>query len=609
MHFKTNFSLFCIVLIFASMLCVSASENITDLSADDESIDTPVISVNKTVITTGEEIEITLTDANKNPIANKNLTANINNKNHTVSLNSNGAGNLKLDLPANKYVLKLMFLGDENHNAVNQTFNINVVKINSVINPITTTVINGNDFSITLTDVNNNPISNGEITFNFNGKNYNAKTDSKGKASFKLSSDVGRYSVNVFFKGNDYYSSISKTILVIVPVTTSIVIGNNILLTNGYLRIYLKSSTFSAISYKQITVTVDGKKFTKTTNSEGIVVFKPNVGVGNHNIEVKFDGTEDIVGSASSKSVSGIKGDVKNPLKSKIPLRGGVPDVDYMPANYVMAADDMTYTLTKAQYREVIKRDSYCIYLNKKLSKYTFFKSKSEPKLNHIIKREKWNVIERAINTKIVKANKKNYWPSQITVSLKGKSYTYAEVRDEQNNGYTCAPTSASMCSQVLRNYICEKQFAKQAGTKWGFGTKCPWIKKALEKNHFKCSYFTKKTFTKALNQLKKGGCALIFHTWNHYVAIIDISKDGKKVLVSNSYGSYDRGCSKIGTKWITTKFMKTRFNNYDTRSLVVKLKYNLSKSTKKQVNNFYSSMGTKWTRQNTSERIPQIGK
>lgn len=46
-------------------------------------------------------------------------------------------------------------------------------------------------------------------------------------------------------------------------------------------------------------------------------------------------------------------------------------------------------------------------------------------------------------------------------------------------------------------------------------------------------------------------------------------------------------------------------FNNYDTSGLVVKLKYNLKKSTKKSVNNYYYSMGTKWTRQNTAERIP----
>lgn len=273
-----------------------------------------------------------------------------------------------------------------------------------------------------------------------------------------------------------------------------------------------------------------------------------------------------------------------------------------------MADGNMKYSLTKAQYRAVIKRDSYCLYLKNKLSKYTFFKSKAEPKLNHIIKREKWNVIERAINTKIVKKNKKGYWPSQITVSLKGKSYTYPEVRDIQNTGYTCGPTSSSMCSQVLRNYFNEKYLSKQSGTSSYYGSSTSGLKKGLEKNHFKCTLYNKSSFNKALKQLRKGGAALIFHTWSHYVAILDISKDGKKVLVGNPSGDYNHGSHKIPTNWLTVKYMKKRFNNYDTVGLIVKLKYSLSKSTKKSLNNFYSSMGTKWARQNTNERIPNIG-
>jgi hypothetical protein len=385
-------------------------------------------------------------------------------------------------------------------------------------------------------------------------------------------------------------------------------IGNTRLLTNGYLRIYLKSATPSAISKKSVKITVANKTFTKKTNSEGIIVFKPKVGTGKVKVTAKFSGNSKIIGSSAEKSVKAIKGNVKDPFKSKIPLKNGLPDIDLMPGSYVLADGNAKYTLSKAQYRDVIKRDSYCLFLNNKLSKYTFFKSKKEPKLNHIIKREKWNVIERAINTKIVKKNKYGYWPGKITVSLKGKSYTYSEVRDEQNTGYTCGPTSCSFCSQVLRNYVNEMHLAKQAGSDPYYGSSTQGLKKALEKNHFKCSYYHKATFDKALKQLKKGGCALVFHTWSHFVSILDISKDGKKVLVGNPSGDYDHGSHKIPTNWLTVKYMKKRFNNYNTAGLVVKLKYNLNKATKKKVNNFYSSMGTKWTRQNTKERIPQIG-
>ena len=301
----------------------------------------------------------------------------------------------------------------------------------------------------------------------------------------------------------------------------------------------------------------------------------------------------------TSKKVRGINGNVKDPLKENIALKNGIPDIDLMPQNYVMGDGSATYTLTKAQYKEVIKRDSYCLFLNNKLSKYTFFKTKSNPNTNHIIKREKWNVIERAINSKLVDANKYNYWPSAITVSLKGKSYIYSEVRDVQNTGYTCGPTSASVCSQVLKNYNSEKYLASKAGSKDGIGTPCNGMITALGKD-FNCTYFYKDSFDEALKELQKGGCALIFHTKHHYVAILDISKDGKYVLVSNSYGSY----YDIPTKWLTVSYMKTRFIKNHDDSLIVRLNYSLSNSTKYKINCFYNSMGTNWVRQNTHRTI-----
>ena len=217
-------------------------------------------------------------------------------------------------------------------------------------------------------------------------------------------------------------------------------------------------------------------------------------------------------------------------------------------------------------------------------------------------------MIERAINTKLVLKNSHKYWPSQITVSLKGKAYHYSEVRDIQNTGYTCGPTSCSMCTQVLRNYVNERYLGNQAGSNPYSGSSTSGLKYALEQNHFKCAYYYKSSFGTALKHLKKGGCALVFHTWNHYVAILDISKNGKKVLVGNPSGDYNHGSHKIPTNWLTVKHMYGRFNNYDTSGLIVKLKYNLGKATKAKMNNLYSSMGPNWARANTHERIPDTG-
>ena len=68
-------------------------------------------------------------------------------------------------------------------------------------------------------------------------KNFNAVTDSDGIASLKISKNIGTYSVKATFKGDNKYNSVSKTFKLVVPMITSILIGNDKLLTNGYLTI------------------------------------------------------------------------------------------------------------------------------------------------------------------------------------------------------------------------------------------------------------------------------------------------------------------------------------------------------------------------------------
>jgi hypothetical protein len=301
------------------------------------------------------------------------------------------------------------------------------------------------------------------------------------------------------------------------------------------------------------------------------------------------------------KKSSVLKAMSKIHLKITFQQKNGAPDIDRMPANYVMGDEDAKYTVLKDHYKQVMKRDSYCLYLYGKLSKYTFFKTK-ESNNYHILKREKWNVIERALYTKLAKKNKYDYWPSSITASLKGKAYTYSEVRDYQNTGYTCGPTSASVCSQVLKNYYSEKYFQQRGHVTHGINI--PDLKRVIDSLEFQSYYFYGSTLNSAIKELARGA-ALIAFLPGHYIALIDISPDGKKVLVSNSYGSYDVGSGDVPTNWVSVSYFKTKFADI---GLVIKNKYNLKSSVKKQTNNFYKSMGTDWTRQNTNERIPDIG-
>lgn len=616
MNRKSKFFIISLLLIVFTVSFVSASDvNGTELNYNDtlestnfEEVDDsypsevnssvqiaktkPVITLKTTKLKTKDAINIYLKNSSGSLLKSKNLTISINNKKYSVSTNSKGIASLKMSLPAKTYELSVLFSGDEQYKSISKKFNIKVSKLDTKLVYHANFLLRGKYLYVDLTS-NNNPLSDKRITIKINGKNYVKTTNKNGRAGLKINLIPSSYSVILKYNGNNYYNSVQKKFNLRVMHYTDLNIANSRLLTNGYLRIYLKDYSSSDISHKTLTIKIANKKFTKKTNSDGIVVIKLKLEAKQYNVIVKYGKYW------TSKKVRGIEGNVKDPLNESIPIRNGLPDIDLMPGNYVMGDESATYTLTKAQYKEVIKRDSYCLFLNNKLSKFTFFKTKSHPNTNHIIKREKWNVIERTINAKIVSANQYSYWPSQVKVSLKGKSYTYPEVRDVQNTDYTCGPTSASVCSQVLRNYMSEKYLAKKAGSKEVIGTPCHGMIVALGQN-FNCTYFYKNSFDTALKELKIGGCALIFHTKNHYVTILDISKDGKKVLVSNSYKSY----YNIPTKWLTVSYMKTRFIKNHDDGLIVRLNYSLSNSTKNQVDCFYKSMGTNWSRQNTHANL-----
>ena len=625
MHFDKRFLIVLLVFFFFSIAVVSAedlnsTENIemdcndtSNVSEVDNSVDdlaegnatgndsasvvktTPKVTIESKTVYSKDTLLVHLTNSSGDILKYKKLTAQIGGRTYSLTTDSRGIAKLNINLDAKTYKLTISFDGDDEFNSVSKNFNIRVVKLKTKITESANFVVRGKYLYFHLTDIHGDRVSGKKITIKYNGKKYTRKTNRYGTVKIKIKAHKSRYSISAKFKTDKQYVGSYKSLKFYVTSSRSINIANTKLLTNGYIRVYLKVAG-KAVS-KKVTLTIGGKKITKKANSEGIVIVKPKVKASHYVVKAK-------VGKHYSKrNLKCFEGKVRDPLEESVPLKNGVPDVDLMPGNYVMGDENGKYTLSRAQYKEVLKRDSYCLFLNNKLTKYTFFKTKSHPKLNHIIKREKWNVIERTIVTKLVKKNKKDYWPGKVTVSLKGKSYTYPEVRDVQATSYTCGPASASMCTQVLKNYMSEGYIAHLANSKRGEGTSCSDMINALQKNNFICKYFYKSTFKNALDELKNGGAALIFHANYHYVSILDISSDGKKVLVSNSYGTYDG----IPTKWVSVGFMKKKFSPKWDESLIVKLNYDLSDSTKNSVNSYYHSFGTNWHKHSTSQKIGRI--
>ena len=560
---KITFMLFLTILLFLVIGVASASDdNATDIIQENQD-DTPVTA-----------------DLNENYT---------NNNEDVLKASNEKADEIKSDSSSNV----ITSTDSKASNVVTSTSKTTKTKLK--IKTYANYVKKGKKYTMYLVDSKGKAVSYKKLKVTFNGKTYDKTTNKNGKFTIKIKTKSPVVKLKVKVSADKAHYSLYKKIWVYVQNSFKIDIGNKKLLTNGYLRVYLKGYK-QATSKKTIKITIGSKTFKKRTNSESFVVIKPQVDPKTYKVCVKFGKYK------SYKNVKCIKGNVLNPLKSRIPTINGVPDIDSMPGNYIMGDGDAKYTLLKSQYLQTIKRDSYCLCLFDKLSKYTFFKTKDCPNTCHVIKREKWNVIERSLNTKLVKTYKYSYWPDSITVNLKGKAYTYPVVRDIQNTRYNCGPTASSVCSQALKKYYSENYFAEEGDCDDGMNL--PDIKEMLEDNGFKTHYFyDDSSFDNALNELKTGA-ALIAYLPNHYVSIIDISPDGKKILVSNSYGSYDVGSKNVPTNWVSVKYFKSKFAGI---GLVVKLDYDMSDYLKNQIDKYYYSMGTGWTAQNVNERIPNV--
>ena len=557
----------------------------------DEKIKT-YITLKTNHLKTKDKLTIFLKDENGYLVKYKNFTVTISKKTYTLKTNSKGTATLSIDLPAKTYKVRLIFRGDDKYDSANKAYSVSLSKINTAIGSYKTVIIKNTKIYAQLKDAHNF-LAGKKINIIINGKTYYRKTGKKGQIDFPIKLSPSRYNIIIKFTGDPYYKASSKNFKIYILNRNSFVIGNDKLITNGFLRLYLNDLPTSLLSNQKIHISVGDKKFFRSTDKEGIIIIKPQVKRGSHMVTAQFKTL------TISKKISCYAGNPKNPLNEITPFHNGMPDVDIMAWNFVKGSDTATYTLLKSQYRDVMRQDSYCLFLYNRLTKYTLFKTKQNPNYYHILKREKWNVIEKEVNRQIVNANRHGYWPSQVTACLNGRAYTYPEVRDVQDTEYTCGPTSCSMCSQVLKNYYCESHLASLAGTTYD-GTTSSGMAYSMECHEFTCSYYFRTSFDYALNELKKGGCALVFHTKNHYVAILDISDDGEHVLVSNSYGDY----YNIPSTWLSVNYMKTRYyKDYDD-ALIIKLDYHLSQSTMNQLHRYYYSMGSGWFVHNMNEVV-----
>lgn len=165
---------------------------------------------------TSNSLTITLRDGYGNVLPNTLISINLNGKTSQIKTNAKGQASLGVNLAPKTYTATVTFNGNEQHLKSSIKTTVTVKKANPKIIASKKTYklkAKTKKYTVTLKDNLGRTIKKAKVTIKVNGKTYTAKTNSKGKATFKLKlKKKGNLKAKITYAGNAYYNKVTKTV-------------------------------------------------------------------------------------------------------------------------------------------------------------------------------------------------------------------------------------------------------------------------------------------------------------------------------------------------------------------------------------------------------------
>ena len=253
----------------------------------------------------GTKYSVTLKNANGKVLSGKTVTFTINGKSYKKTTNSKGVASLKMNLASPKaYDLKVYYAGSSYYGATTKQVSL-FVKTPTKLTNSGNSVGKGTNYYVTLKDSDNKVLSDKTVTITYRGKTYKKVTNSKGQVSLKINSPIGyTYKLSYKYGGNKNYGPSSGSVSLRTKMATSLTgpSATTIIKGSAY-KVTLKDGNGRVLSGKTITFTVNGKAYTRTTNSKGVASLNFKLAAGKtYKVSYKYAGT-----SYYNRSSSGTK--------------------------------------------------------------------------------------------------------------------------------------------------------------------------------------------------------------------------------------------------------------------------------------------------------------
>ena len=209
--------------------------------------------------------------------------------------NENGEAAIVIsNLREGNYTLELEFRGNGNYNPCRASVKLTVDNATNRLfgNDLQMYYHDGSRFTVALTDLKSRPMANETITFNINGNLYNRTTDSRGIAGLNINLNLGTYKISYSYSDPDApdYNRGSNTIVVSrIPINIA---TSDLTFIHGERRAFSATLTDyrkSPVEGLEVSFSICGKTYKRTTNASGVASLNINLPVGYYEISTSFD--------------------------------------------------------------------------------------------------------------------------------------------------------------------------------------------------------------------------------------------------------------------------------------------------------------------------------
>lgn len=240
------------------------------------------------------------TDGYGNPLTDTDIEIIIDNETKTVKTDNNGTVSLKMDFLPGTY--KITAINPNTSYQLTTEF-----KIIPTIRANDLTKVRNDDrkFSATFLESDGTVLAGQNVNFTVNGKTYTVKTDKNGVARLSISAlKAGTYDIISY---NADGSNKTNKIRVLSTVSTKLKTSSYKFLKKNtkQIKVTLLNSLGYGVSGKTVKIKVNGKTYSKKTNSGGNAYFKLSISkTGKYTVKYNFKGDSIYKSSSSSNKVT-----------------------------------------------------------------------------------------------------------------------------------------------------------------------------------------------------------------------------------------------------------------------------------------------------------------